>query len=81
MVKKYVKLSGKDKSEKEQSRIMSAYRNDFCNYGVFRGTNAMGKTLMLCKQCLHDNTVPDIDYELLRRKNIYINGERLVFDK
>ena len=81
LVKKYVKLSGKDKSEKEQSRIMSAYRNDFCNYGVFRGTNAMGKILMLCKQCLHDNTVPDIDYELLRRKNIYINGERLVFDK
>ena len=81
LVEDYVKLSCKDKSDAEQYEIISAYRNDFCNYGKFSGTNAMGKILMLCKQCLHDNTEPDIDYDLLRSKNIYLCGNRLNFDK
>lgn len=81
LVEDYVKLSLKNRSAAEQLKVISAYRNDFCNYGVFEGTNAMGKILMLCKQCLHENTEPDIDYEQLRSKNIYICGNRLTFDK
>lgn len=81
LVEEYVNLTNKDKNKAEKGRIMQEYRNDFCNYGVFRGTNAMGKILMLCKQCLHEGTAPDIDYELLKSKNIYIFGKRLDFDK
>lgn len=81
LVEDYVNLTNKDKNKTEKGRIMQGYRNDFCNYGVFRGTNAMGKILMLCKQCLHEGTAPDIDYELLKSKNIFICGKRLDFDK
>lgn len=81
LVEDYVNLTNKDKNKTEKGRIMQGYRNDFCNYGVFRGTNAMGKILMLCKQCLHEGTAPDIDYELLKSKNIFICGKCLDFDK
>lgn len=41
----------------------------------------MGKILMLCKIALRNNTVPPIDYDLLREKKIYLFGELLTFDK
>ena len=81
LVEDYVNLTNKDKNKTEKARIIQEYRNNFCNYGVFRGTNAMGKILMLCKQCLHEGTEPDIDYELLKSKEIYLMGKRLDFDR
>ena len=42
--------------------------------------NNMGKILMMCKIALQNNTVPPIDYELLRAKKIYLFGKLLTFD-
>lgn len=48
--------------------------------GVFSGINAMGKILMLCQEAVANNTVPPIDVELLRSKNIVFFGKTLTFD-
>jgi hypothetical protein len=38
----------------------------------------MGKILMIIKECLHNGTEPDIDYDLLRSKEIHFFGERIL---
>ncbi len=53
---------------------------DFCNYGIFEGTNEMGRILTYLKDCLHKGVEPEIDYDLLNKKNIHILGKRLHFD-
>ena len=53
---------------------------DYCNVGTYTGNNIMGKILTMVKQCLHDGTQPDIDYELLKSKNIYFLGNLIGFD-
>ena len=63
--------------DKEQA--IDEKMNEFCNIGVFTGNNTMGKILMIIKRCLHDGTEPDIDYDLLNRKNIHLLGQRLTF--
>lgn len=63
--------------DKEQA--IDEKMNEFCNIGVFTGNNTMGKILMIIKRCLHDGTEPDIDYDLLNRKNIYLLEQRLSF--
>lgn len=72
LVKQYAATLGG--SDAEQKRKVAEYLNDFCNYGIFVGHNTMGKILMLIKKCLHDGTEPDIDYDLLTRKNIWLLG-------
>lgn len=42
--------------------------------GVWKGQNATGKALMICRKALENNTIPEIDIELLNSKNIYWNG-------
>lgn len=49
--------------------------------GVFVGKNLMGKILMLCRDAVLRSTTPDIDFELLRSKKIYLLGKLLTFDK
>lgn len=49
--------------------------------GVFAGQNAMGKILMICRNALHLDTSPRIDYALLRRAGIHLAGELLTFDE
>lgn len=44
--------------------------------GLYRGKNAMGKILMLCKYCLSHGTTPAIDIELLNDSNIFILGQK-----
>ena len=68
------------KSDAEKDRMVAAYMNDFCNYGIFEGNNEMGKILMIVKKCLHDGTEPQIDYELLMSKNIYLLGQSVFPD-
>lgn len=46
--------------------------NKINNIGEWNGQNNYGKILMKCRDCLLNNTAPDIDYDLLRSKNIYI---------
>lgn len=48
--------------------------------GQFIGKNFMGKILMLCQNAVANNTVPPIDVELLKTKNIQFFGKVLTFD-
>ena len=56
-------------------------RNSVNHIGVWEGVNCMGKILTICKHCLEDRTQPPIDYNLLRRKQIYLFGKLLTFDE
>ena len=51
----------------------------YCNVGIYSGNNVMGKILTYIKQCLHDQTIPDIDYDLLESKQIHIYGKLIDF--
>lgn len=53
--------------------------NSLYNYGTFTGQNLMGKILTYIRICLRTGIEPDIDYNLLNSKNIYLLGKRLVF--
>lgn len=47
--------------------------------GIIRGGNAMGKILIVCRNCLIANTQPDIDTQLLNDSGIYILGQKVQF--
>lgn len=66
-------------NSKRREQIVKERMNDFCNIGTFIGNNAMGKILMITKRCLHEGTVPDINFDLLNRKDIHLLGNRLSF--
>lgn len=67
-----------NKSEMEQ-RATEA-RNSIHYIGQYSGgKNYMGKILKHCQLALLDNTIPSINIELLREKNIYLFGELLTF--
>lgn len=72
LVSKYV--AGFGGSDSEQKAKVAEYMDDFCNYGLFVGRNTMGKILMIVKKCLHEGTEPDIDYDLLTQKSIWLLG-------
>lgn len=72
--KKY--LMENPKATKEAINIE---RNSWRNYGLWEGTNCMGKILKACSLCLiHDKELP-IDYDILNRANIYLMGKKLIF--
>ena len=48
--------------------------------GSFSGVNKMGKILTILRSNLALGTTPDIDYNLLNDKGIYLFGQRLVFE-
>lgn len=66
--------------KKDLNLLIAEECGKITDVGCFVGENNMGKILMLCKIALRNNTVPPIDYELLRVKNIYLFGELLTFD-
>ena len=79
LAKKYAKsLNLKTKAATE--RLESELLWDYCNIGVYEGKNVMGKILTIIKDCLHNGTEPDIDYELLNKKKIYLLGKIVSFD-
>lgn len=53
--------------------------NSIYNIGMFEGKNLMGKILTYYRICLRTGKEPDIDYNLLKSKNIYLLGQNLVF--
>lgn len=79
LVDDYISKIKATASKATKKKLKAASINDFCDYGVFEGSNVMGKILTICKQCLHDGTPPDIDYALLRSKRIYLMGNLLTF--
>lgn len=66
--------------KKDLNLLISKECGNITNVGSFVGENNMGKILMMCKIALQNNTVPPIDYELLRAKKIYLFGKLLTFD-
>lgn len=74
---KYLKLTSTERvTKKEEQNIGNAL-----NYiGQFQGKNLMGKILKLCQLALLEGKELDIDYELLRSKNIYLLGKLLTFE-
>lgn len=66
--------------KKDLNLLISKEGGNITNVGSFVGENNMGKILMMCKIALQNNTVPPIDYELLRAKKIYLFGKLLTFD-
>lgn len=78
LLKKYASCKGWNKAKKED--YISEQESLICNFGEFIGNNVMGKILMIVKQCLHEGTEPDIDYELLNSKDIYLLGDPVKFN-
>ena len=79
----YLKKVRQGKIKKNQTELnaeMQAARNGINYIGTFKGGhNYMGKILKKCQVALIDGTVPNINYDLLREKKIYLFGELLTF--
>ena len=79
MVKKYAELTDLSPVKAPKKRKVADAFNDFTDYGVFRGSNVMGKILTICRNCYKEGIEPPIDFEALSRSNIYLLGKRLEF--
>lgn len=76
---KMLKRDGMKKSRRKA--VLDSHRLDeWRNIGKFIGCNCMGKILMLCRDALMQGSVPPINMELLRSKNINLLGTVLAFD-
>ncbi len=60
-------------------RLLAVERNKIDSVGTWTGQNNIGKILMICRNCIIDGTEPEIDYDLLRSKKIYILGNLITF--
>lgn len=69
----------KDMKQKDLKHLINIETNKINDIGVWKGQNNIGKILMLCRDCIREGTEPQIDYDLLKRSNIYILGELLTF--
>lgn len=66
-------------SKKELTRLQMEERNKINHIGTWQGVNCMGKILKWLQLCLLDGIEPNINYDLLRSKQIYLFGELLAF--
>ena len=67
-------------SKKELNRVQMEERNKINHVGTWQGVNCMGKILKWLQLCLLDGVEPNINYDLLRSKQIYLLGHLLTFD-
>ena len=68
-------------SESKIDEIRQKARNEIHHIGSYsNGKNLMGKVLKRCQLALLDGTEPNINYDLLREKQIYLFGELLTFE-
>ena len=70
----------KRKNPKAKKEELTIERNKWHNFGVWKGTNEMGKILKMCSICLKQGIELPIDYELLNAKHIFLLGKELHFD-
>lgn len=79
----YMKKVRQGKIKKNQAELdaeMQAAKNEIHYIGTFKsGHNYMGKILKRCQIALLDSSEPQINYDLLREKKIYLFGELLTF--
>lgn len=66
--------------KKDLNVLISEECGKITDVGNFVGENNMGKILKMCQIALRNNVIPPIDYDLLRKKKIYLFGELLTFD-
>lgn len=67
-------------SKKELNRVQMEERNKINHIGVWKGVDCMGKILKYLQLCLLDDVEPNINYDLLRSKHIYLFVNLLTFD-
>ncbi|MBR1550845.1 MAG: NADAR family protein [Muribaculaceae bacterium] len=70
-----------DLKRKERDYIINVETNKINDIGVWKGQNNIGKILMLWRDCIREGKEPQIDYDLLRRSNIYILGQLYTFNQ
>ena len=70
----------KRKYPKAKKEDLIIERNKWHNFGVWSGTNEMGKILKMCSLCLKHNLEMPIDYEILNAKHIHLLGQELHFE-
>lgn len=64
----------------ELKELIQSERDEIQYIGTYSdGKNYMGKILKRCQLALLNDTEPNIDYDLLRSKQIYLFGELLTF--
>lgn len=66
---------------KANAEEINVERNRWHNFGVWEGVNTMGKILKMCSICLKSGKELPIDYDLLRRYDICILGDKIPFDE
>ena len=78
-IEKYIDCSNPYASSKELANKKNEERNKIKYIGSYVGVNCMGKILKMCQLALLNGTEPNIDYDLLRSKQIYLFGKLLTF--
>ncbi|MBD5353044.1 MAG: NADAR family protein [Bacteroides sp.] len=68
-----------DLNKKNLDFLINIETNAIRSVGVFKGQNNIGKILMICRDCIKRDVEPEIDFDLLRSKRIFILGKRLTF--
>ncbi len=79
-VEECVGIENPTATSKELERLQMEERNKVNHIGVWEGVNCMGKILKYLQLCLLDGKEPQIDYDLLRSKQIYLFGQLLTFE-
>ena len=79
VLEQYTKYKNPNVKKKDLPLLLMEARNSINHIGIWRGVNCMGKILKYLQLCLIDEVEPEINYELLRSKNIYIFGQLLTF--
>ena len=75
-----VKLLTSSPNRKVTKEEIQRVYNSINHIGIFEGKNLMGKILKLCQLALVEGKELDINYDLLKSKNIYLLGELLTFE-
>jgi len=65
--------------KKDLDQAQSVAANSINDIGHFKGTNVMGKIIKICSLCLIYGQEPQIDYGLLRSKDLYLFGKQIKF--
>ena len=80
IIERSIIVNNPKSTKKDLEERINKARNSIHNFGLWEGTNCMGKILTLCKFHLHNHTELPIDYDLLRSKQIYLFGKLLTFE-
>ena len=86
-VQRYTELEYSKMAKKEKKKnlpnlddMIQQARGEIQYIGTYKiGCNFMGKILKQCQLALLNNTEPNINYELFRKRKIYLFGEELTF--